>query len=335
MKKSGRPTVHTTIIKRSAKKNHGGHHGGAWKVAFADFTLAMMALFMVLWILSSVNQKEREEIVAALHDQSIFKGNVFAPLNSIGKTNSVIPQQVPVTYKEPQKTRQVEKPKPTQVKPEEKPPVNVRQQEVDAAEKMDALSSKKSARELSELATNINSIAKKNHMEANLEIEVIPQGLRVLIQDGHDRDMFQRGSASLTPFFRTLLTELAPTFNNIDNKIIISGHTDAVMYKNQAKYNNWNLSGDRALVARRVLEQAGLAKGKVLQVNAMSDQMLLDPKSPESARNRRIEIMVLTKTASDSLYEFFGDRGDKVVEPLTEKIEKQEGLAASTTAPAE
>lgn len=287
-------------------------------------------------IVSSVNQKEREEIVAALHDQSIFKGNVFAPLSSIGKNNSVIAKPLPVTYKEPQKTPPViEKPKTTPPKPEEKPPVNVRQQEVNAADKMDALSSKKSARELSELAANINTIAKKNHMEANLEIEVIPQGLRVLIQDGHDRDMFQRGSASLTPFFRTLLTELAPTFNNIDNKIIISGHTDAVMYKNQAMYNNWNLSGDRALVARRVLEQAGLAKGKVLQVNAMSDQMLLDPKNPESARNRRIEIMVLTKTASDSLYEFFGDRGDKVVEPLTQKIEKREGLSTSTSASAE
>jgi chemotaxis protein MotB len=286
-------------------------------------------------ILSSVNQKEREEIVAALHDQSIFKGNVFAPLNSIGKNNSVIAKPLPVTYKEPPKTPPiVEKPKQVP-KPEEQPPVNVRQQEVNAAEKMDALSSKKSAQELSELAANINSIAKKNHMEANLEIEVIPQGLRVLIQDGHDRDMFQRGSASLTPFFRTLLTELAPTFNNIDNKIIISGHTDGVMYKNQAIYNNWNLSGDRALVARRVLEQAGLAKGKVLQVNAMSDQMLLDPKKPESARNRRIEIMVLTKTASDSLYEFFGDRGDKVIEPLTEKIEQRERLPSPTKASAE
>ncbi len=287
-------------------------------------------------IVSSVNQKEREEIVAALHDQSIFKGNVFSPLSSIGKNNSVINKPLPVTYKEPQKTPPaVDKAKPIVPKPEEAPPVNVRQQEVNAAEKMDALSSKKSARELSELAANINAIAKKNNMEANLEIEVIPQGLRVLIQDGHDRDMFQRGSASLTPFFRTLLTELAPTFNTIDNKIIISGHTDAVMYKNQAMYNNWNLSGDRALVARRVLEQAGLAKGKVLQVNAMSDQMLLDPEKPESARNRRIEIMVLTKTASDSLYEFFGDRGDKVVEPLTQKIEKREGLSTSTPTSAE
>lgn len=183
-----------------------------------------------------------------------------------------------------------------------------------------ALLKKKSATELGELATSINTIARDAHMEANLEMEIVPQGLRVLIKDDQNRNMFERGSAKIMPFFKTLLVELAPVFDSLDNKIIITGHTDAMAYKNNI-YNNWNLSGDRALSARRVPED------KVMQVSAMADQMLLDAKNPQSAGNRRIEIMVLTKSASDTLYQYFGQHGDKVVQPLVQKLDKQQVLS--------
>ena len=181
-----------------------------------------------------------------------------------------------------------------------------------------ALLKKKSATELGELATSINTIARDAHMEANLEMEIVPQGLRVLIKDDQNRNMFERGSAKIMPFFKTLLVELAPVFDSLDNKIIITGHTDAMAYKNNI-YNNWNLSGDRALSARR--------EDKVMQVSAMADQMLLDAKNPQSAGNRRIEIMVLTKSASDTLYQYFGQHGDKVVQPLVQKLDKQQVLS--------
>ena len=126
-----------------------------------------------------------------------------------------------------------------------------------------------------------------------------------------------------------LLVELAPVFDSLDNKIIITGHTDAMAYKNNI-YNNWNLSGDRALSARRVLEEAGMPEDKVMQVSAMADQMLLDSKNPQSAGNRRIEIMVLTKSASDTLYQYFGQHGDKVVQPLVQKLDKQQVLSQRT-----
>jgi chemotaxis protein MotB len=184
-----------------------------------------------------------------------------------------------------------------------------------------ALLKKKSATELGELATSINTIARDAHMEANLEMEIVPQGLRVLIKDDQNRNMFERGSAQIMPFFKTLLVELAPVFDSLDNKIIITGHTDAMAYKNNI-YNNWNLSGDRALSARRALE--------VMQVSAMADQMLLDAKNPQSAGNRRIEIMVLTKSASDTLYQYFGQHGDKVVQPLVQKLDKQQVLSQRT-----
>lgn len=92
---------------------------------------------------------------------------------------------------------------------------------------------KKSATELGELATSINTIARDAHMEANLEMEIVPQGLRVLIKDDQNRNMFERGSAQIMPFFKRLLVELAPVFDSLDNKIIITGHTDAMAYKKQ------------------------------------------------------------------------------------------------------
>lgn len=156
--------------------------------------------------------------------------------------------------------------------------------------------------------------------QANLKMEIVPQGLRILITDDRKREMFQRSSAILTPFFKRLLTEFAPELNKINNKIIITGHTDATRFRDQELYNNWNLSGERAMQARSVLTRSGLDPNKVLQVSGMADQMLLDPENPLSSANRRIEIMVLTHSASDSLYQFFGQHGEKVIKPLTDKL---------------
>lgn len=309
----------TTIIRRQIKKNHAGHHGGAWKVAFADFTLAMMALFMTLWIVNSVSKSDRENIVAALHGQSIFNGGGLAPLNKIGKQ--------PITPGASSKNATRSK-SDKQALPQETAKVTeeTAKKVMDVNEKT-ALLKKKSATELGELATNINTIARNAHMETNLEMEIVPQGLRVLIKDDQNRNMFERGSARIMPFFRSLLVELAPVFDTLDNKIIITGHTDAMGYKNNI-YNNWNLSGDRALSARRVLEEAGMPQDKVMQVSAMADQMLLDAKNPESAGNRRIEIMVLTQSASDTLYQYFGQHGEKVVQPLVDKLDKQKQVTS-------
>ncbi|MFH7828980.1 putative lateral flagellar export/assembly protein LafU [Kluyvera chengduensis] len=307
----------TTIIRRQIKKNHGGHHGGAWKVAFADFTLAMMALFMTLWIVNSVSKSDRENIVAALHGQSIFNGGGMAPLNKVGKQ----PIAPGAASKNAKRKMQASTPEELAKITEE----NAKKAR-DVNEKT-ALLKKKSARELGELATDINTIARNAHMESNLEMEIVPQGLRVLIKDDQNRNMFERGSARIMPFFKSLLVELAPVFDSLDNKIIITGHTDAMAYKSDI-YNNWNLSGDRALSARRVLEQAGMPNDKVMQVSAMADQMLLDSKNPESAGNRRIEIMVLTQSASDTLYQYFGQQGEKIVQPLVNQLDKQQQVTS-------
>lgn len=300
----------TTIIKRSSKKKQAAQSGGAWKVAFADFTLAMMALFMVLWIVNSVTQEEREEIVALLNGYSIFDGNIFSPINSLGQLEGkkiVINVRQPVAPTRSSEAEEIDDDGDNNARLSGSTPSldNVIEE---------------SKMEMEELARIIFKITEHYDAQANLKVEIVPQGLRILIQDDKSREMFQRSSATLTPFFNQLLMELAPVFEQIDNELIITGHTDSVRYRNSAHYNNWNLSGERALAARRALERGGLKESKVLQVNAMSDQMLLAPDDPTSAQNRRIEVMVLTKTASDKLYQFFGRHGTKVVEPAVERI---------------
>lgn len=135
---------------------------------------------------------------------------------------------------------------------------------------------KRSQQEMEELARIILQVTSAYNAQTNMKMEIVPQGLRILVQDDQKREMFQRSSAILTPFFNRLLRDLAPVFNKLDNKIIITGHTDSSRYRDQDLYNNWNLSGDRAMAARKALARGGLEMDKVLQVNAMADQMLLD-----------------------------------------------------------
>lgn len=296
----------TTIIKRSARKGHEAMHGGAWKVAFADFTLAMMALFMVLWIMGSVTEEERKEIVAQLNDEAIFDGQSLSPItqsHGVGGKIAVTEKRDRSEHKKPQDKRDAT-PLPTlKAKGESLDDVNARSQ-----------------REIEDLARIIMKITSAYDAQSNLKIEIVPQGLRILITDDRKREMFQRSSAILTPFFKRLLSEFAPALNKIDNKLIITGHTDATRFRDQDLYNNWNLSGERAMQARRVLTAAGLDQSKVLQVSGMADQMLIDPDNPLSSSNRRIEIMVLTDSASESLYQFFGQHGEKIIKPIADRL---------------
>lgn len=295
---------HTTIIKRSSRKSHEAFHGGAWKVAFADFTLAMMALFMVLWIMGAVTEEERKEIVSMLNGgETIFEGHSISPI-----TQKDVGSELAVIGKRDPKKSDAENKKQLA-------------QQVKQTESLDAVNAR-SDKEIEDLARIIMQITSAYDAQSNLKIEIVPQGLRILVSDDQKREMFQRSSAILTPFFNRLLTKFAPELNKIDNKITITGHTDGTRFRDQVLYNNWNLSGERAMQARSVLARGGLNPDKVLQVSGMADQMLLDPEQPLSSANRRIEIMVLTHSASESLYQFFGQHGEKIIKPLAESLSK-------------
>jgi len=303
--RGGRGKEHTTIIKRSSRKSHDAFHGGAWKVAFADFTLAMMALFMVLWIMGSVTEEERKEIVSQLNGQSIFDGQTLSPITQPHGMGG----KLAVTEKRDSEAQKKQRD-------------DVTPATMTRGESLDEVKSR-SQNEIEDLARIIMKITSAYDAQSNLQIEIVPQGLRILITDDRKREMFQRSSAILTPFFTRLLTEFAPELNKIDNKIIITGHTDATRFRDQDLYNNWNLSGERAMQARKVLTRAGLDQSKILQVSGMADQMLIDPDNPLSSSNRRIEIMVLTQSASESLYQFFGQHGEKVIKPIVDRLSQK------------
>ncbi len=283
-RRSGDKEHQEIIVKRRKKSGHHEAHGGAWKVAFADFTMAMMALFMVLWVITPQNSSDASH--ADYQTNPILDGGA-----GVFDGKSRTPVELEGT------------PVPTQ----EQPKV------IQAAEEAmdeDATEQKRYAKpeQLQELAQLMETLAIKLDASANIEVQVVPQGLRILIKDDEQRFMFDRGNARMNPYFKTLLQQLATILGGVANKVIISGHTDSVPYKAANGYNNWNLSGDRALSARNVMVDAGLPKQSVLQVAAQADVMPLRPDAPEDGVNRRIEVLLLTDKAESLYRDLFGNQ---------------------------
>lgn len=264
--------------------------------------------------MGAVTEQERKEIVSRLHGESIFDGGIIL---SITQEEFAGDSQIALVHQH-SSSDDGEGAADADKQPEAEALANktdrLKEVSVNGQVSVNAQS------EIEELARVIMKITSAYNAQANLQIEVVPQGLRILITDDRKREMFQRSSAILAPFFKQLLTEFAPELNKIDNKIVITGHTDATRYRDQELYNNWTLSAERAMQARTVLTRGGLDPEKVLQVSGMADQVLLNPDDPLSSENRRIEIMVLTNSASDSLYQFFGHQGEKVIKPLADKL---------------
>lgn len=268
------------IVKRRSKRGHNEHQSGAWKVAFADFALAMMALFMVLWVIQP--QADAERIAKAVLTSTVIEGGagVFDDLS-----------QVPVAF-------------------DSLPEFDwaLRRQDVQFNEsRSETVQRYDSEADLQALAKLMALLAERTDSMSNLEVHVVPQGLRVLIKDDDKRFMFERGSATLDPHFRTLLAALAQALAKVQNKLIISGHTDAVPYRDSRGYDNWNLSGERALQARSVLVSSGLPAQGILQVSAQADVMPLRPEDPMNGVNRRIELLVLTEQAETLYRQLFNE----------------------------
>lgn len=286
-----RNTQQPIVIKKSSNKAHEHGPGGAWKVAFADFTLAMMAFFMVLWIISSSSDKELETAAKQIRDYSIFDGTPN-PFKFEGRGT---PMNLEVNKKALETTASSML---SGSSSESSFQDIVRQMDGESAPLV-------AAKEL------IEEMGRQLDAQDNLSVEIVPQGLRIRLHDDEDRQMFESGNSNMSPFFEDLLIALTPVFAEIDNKMVISGHTDAVPYS-RFQYTNWELSGERAMTARQVLSIGGLSLEKILQVSGMSDKALAKPEEPNHSMNRRIELMLLTKEAENDLMSIF-DTGSKEV----------------------
>ncbi|MGR5236463.1 flagellar motor protein MotB [Vibrio alfacsensis] len=296
------------VFKRAKSHHHDEHHGGAWKVAFADFMIALMALFLVLWILQVVDQQERKAIIAQLHSASVFDegfGNPFESSPSISPIDLAQDSSVPSKHDSNHVV------------------TSFFQGDGDGPE-VDSLipGNFDTQEQLALLAEVIDEVVGQISAQGNVNVVVTPQGLRIVLQDDYKQHMFSRGGAELTPFFEDLLMAFAPVFERVANPIIISGHTDSTPFKTRfGRQSNWALSAARADVARNTLVEGGMPDDRVMQVTGMSDRALLNHEEPDSSENRRIELFVLTTPASQVLATLFGNQQDSELQKAKQKAE--------------
>ncbi|MBI1675388.1 MULTISPECIES: flagellar motor protein MotB [Shewanella] len=287
------------IIKRRkrGKRNHG--HGGAWKVAFADFTLAMMALFMVLWIMQIADQKERTMIVQYLRGDM----NPTGPMNpfELSQSSSIIDLEGNMSIAPP-------------IIPSNSMP---RGSESEGLEEGALIPGQFDTQaQLTVLARELNRVVQSSSMAENIAVTIVPQGIRILIHDNVNQFMFTRGSAQMQPYFEELLLSLGPILKNVTNSMVISGHTDSTPYAGNL-FTNWELSSERALLARRVLERGGVKRDQVIQVTGMADQVPYITSDTAAAANRRIEALILTSSAEQLLRGMIGAPIDTVPSGVT------------------
>ncbi len=273
-------TQRPIVIKR-IKKAGGGAHGGAWKIAYADFVTAMMAFFLLMWLLGSSSKAKLEGI------SEYFKTPMKVAMSGgsgAGDATSVIKGGgTDLTRRAGQvKKGEVESSK------------SRAEQERQESTRLENLKAK--------LEKAIDSNAKMAQFKKQLKLEITSEGLRIQIIDDQNRPMFDSGGAVMKPYTRDILREIGKTLNEVPNKISLSGHTDAVPYSGgEAGYSNWELSADRANASRRELVAGGLEDGKVLRVVGLGSAIPFDKENPNAPVNRRISIIVMNKKAEEAI----------------------------------
>jgi chemotaxis protein MotB len=252
------------IVKR--KKGHVAHHGGSWKVAYADFVTAMMAFFMVMWLLS-MDQKMKDAIEGYFSNPVGFKKGFSAGTNIISSGNSPAG--------------------------EVKPPLRIL---IRTAEE------KKFGDLAKDLRSRLNSSPDLRALGAHIEAVQTKSGLRIeLIESGSGQTFFRNGSAEPLPITVAALRLIGAELSRLQTPIIIEGHTDSQQFGSTASYTNWELSSDRANAARRLVEGSGVDPSRIVEVRGMADRDLRVPSNPMDPANRRISILLpFTVLAGDA-----------------------------------
>lgn len=267
------------IIKKIKKGGH-GHHGGAWKVAYADFVTAMMAFFLLLWLLST-SSKSKLEGLAEFFTPTVgikdsmgigFKGGSANSEVGIAKDKTAAPGLVSGRA-------------PTGVAPET--PENTSKSESD----QDANLFKQGATAIEQTFAKDGAL---QQYQDNISVSQTPDGLRIDVMDSNKFGMFEPGTAKLTVHGQTILARVAELVKKMPNFMAVAGHTDASPAETgRADYTNWELSSDRAQSARRFLTKSGLEAERAKKVTGMADRELMTPQEPRGPKNRRVSITML------------------------------------------
>lgn len=274
----------------------GGHHGGAWKVAYADFVTAMMAFFLVMWLVASVSKEQRAAIFDYFKNPSMEQGSAPKPAPGMNGPGGASTAAVNLRGG-------MDAPKSAQQLPGVGSAMMAQPQAaVDARPSTEQIAEEEAERRnLEALQQELReAIAKSQALEPfkdQLLIDITPEGLRIQIVDAQNRPMFDLGSSQLKDYTADILHELATYLNDVPNNISLSGHTDTTPYAGGNGFSNWELSADRANAARRALLEGGLDDEKISRVVGLASAVLFDKQQPTSPVNRRISIIVLTKKA--------------------------------------
>ncbi len=263
------------IIVKRIKKGHGGHHGGAWKIAYADFVTAMMAFFLLMWLLSSVSQGTLAGI--AEYFKTPLKVALSGGDGSGDATSAIKGGGQDLT----RSAGQVKRTDMNEERRRERQVLSKLQQRIS-------------------MAIESNPVLRK--YKNQLLLEMTPEGLKVQIVDEKNRPMFDSGSANLLPHTKDILHEMGKMFNDVPNRLSVSGHTDATPYVGGERgYSNWDLSADRANAARRELLAGGMQDQKILRVVGLGSANPLDKQNAVNPINRRIAIVVLNKQSEEQI----------------------------------
>ena len=315
--------VRPIVIKR-IKKVAGGHHGGAWKIAYADFVTAMMAFFLLMWLLGSTANGDLKGIAEFFQNPlkvgmsgGSGAGDATSILNGGGKDLTSSSGQVKDGDVESKKRgATVREAKTEQLKTEQL------RKEFERREKAT----------LNELKQSIERLIEGNTMlrqfKNQLLMDVTTEGLRIQIIDEQNRPMFDTSSAELKPYSKVILREIGRALNAVPNKVSFSGHTDAAQFVGGEKgFSNWELSANRANASRREMIAGGMDENKVLRVVGLSSTVLFDKNDPLSSSNRRINIVVLNKRTEEAMLQEDGN--------ATVDVGADSEMEAKTAAPSE
>ncbi|MDR3683106.1 MAG: flagellar motor protein MotB [Geothrix sp.] len=265
------PEIKIRLVKK--KGGHAAAHGGAWKVAYADLVTAMMAFFLLMWLLNSANANTKAGIAGMFQDPNFFnteRGKEI--LANHGK--GILPGgrgMAPGPDGDGGTDTTVENPGAAE---EEHKAMEATAEAIDKAFQQDEL---------------------LQAFQDQISMDFTDEGLRIQIQDKAAQVLFDSGSAKLKPYTLSILKEIARELGKLPNRVVIGGHTDSSQYSNKG-YTNWELSSDRANAARRVMESAtgGLRPGQVRRVTGYADTIPLEGKEPNDPQNRRISIVVVS-----------------------------------------
>ena len=276
------------IIKRIKKSGHTAH-GGAWKIAYADFVTAMMAFFLLMWLLGSTTDGDKKGI--ADYFQSPLKiamagGSGSGDSNSVLKgggesLTSTVGQVKKGDVEAQRNTINLHKLKAEQVRAEIARLEDLKQ----------------------EIQQKLQSNEKLKEISSQIRLDMTRDGLRIQIVDDQNRPMFASGSAVIAPYMKDLLHEIGAVLTEVPNRLTLEGHTDAQPFPGGDRgYSNWELSADRANASRRELIAGGLADDRVLRVQGLASSQPFDEKDPLAPTNRRISIIVMNRDAEDRMF---------------------------------